>query len=150
MRIMKAGLDDVNEVAGLFNEYRKFYGEEDAPEECRRFILDRVTNDESTIFVARTASETAVGFTQLYPSFCSVAMTRLIYLYDLYVAEDARRNGVAQSLMEAARDHGVAIGAGRLQLETAADNYPAQSLYENLGWERDVKFYSYSLPLAPK
>jgi hypothetical protein len=37
--------------------------------------------------------------------------------------------------------------AGRLQLETAITNRPGQSLYEDLGWERDEEFYTYHLEL---
>lgn len=148
MRILRAGLDEVDEVAPLFNDYRRFYGQVDDLAGCSRFIRDRIANEESTVFLARGIDGDAVGFTQLYPSFCSVAMTRMIYLYDLFVVPEARRSGVARALMETARGHGIAHGAGRLQLETAADNHPAQTLYEDLGWERDTTFHTYSLPLT--
>jgi len=37
--------------------------------------------------------------------------------------------------------------ASRIDLETAVDNYSAQALYEELGYERDTHFYKYSLTL---
>ncbi|NIQ93115.1 MAG: GNAT family N-acetyltransferase, partial [Desulfuromonadales bacterium] len=57
------------------------------------------------------------------------------------------RRGVARALMDAARQHALDRGAGRLQLETAVDNEPAQTLYESLGWKRDDVFYTYQLDL---
>ena len=57
------------------------------------------------VFAARLDDEGVVGFTQLYRSYCSVAMQELIYLYDLFVAPDARRQGVARALMAAARQY---------------------------------------------
>lgn len=147
MRIKTAGIDDEGEVARLFNDYRRFYQQPDDLAGCRRFIHDRLANDESTVFLALADTEHAIGFTQLYHSFCSVSMAPIVYLYDLYVAPEARRVGVAQALMAAARDHGITCGANRLQLETATDNHPAQSLYERLGWQRDDQFYTYSLAL---
>ena len=99
------------------------------------------------IFAAQTDDGDIVGFTQLYRSFCSVEMKELIYLYDLFVAPRARRQGVARALMDAARQYAHDRGAGRLQLETAISNRPGQALYEDLGWERDQEFYTYHLAL---
>lgn len=37
------------------------------------------------------------------------------------------------------------LGAGRIELQTAKDNVPAQRLYEGLGWVRDNDFYVYAI-----
>jgi ribosomal protein S18 acetylase RimI-like enzyme len=37
--------------------------------------------------------------------------------------------------------------ACRIDLETAIDNYSAQALYEELGYEREASFFKYSLEL---
>ena len=55
-------------------------------------------------------------------------------LSDLYVDESARRLGVGEALMNAARAHAEATGACGLQLETARTNLAGQRLYERLGW----------------
>lgn len=145
MRVFRADLSYLDELAVLFDQYRQFYEKPADLDGCRRFLGERLENGESVVFAARTGSEQTVGFTQLYCSFCSVEMAELIYLYDLFVAPEFRRQGVARALMEAARQYGVARGADRLQLETAVDNTPAQSLYERLGWEKDDVFYTYHL-----
>jgi len=147
MNVFRAESRHLDEISELFDQYRQFYRQPPDPEGCRNFIAARMAKDESVIFAAARDDGTIVGFTQLYQSFCSVDMVILIYLYDLYVVPDERRHGVARSLMEAARQFGVEQNAGRLQLETATDNEPAQALYESLGWKRDTEFYTYHLHL---
>jgi ribosomal protein S18 acetylase RimI-like enzyme len=147
MNILRANIGHLEALAGLFDQYRCFYEQASDPEACRKFIDDRLQNGESVIFAAQTNDGKIVGFTQLYRSFCSVEMKELIYLYDLFVAPHARRQGVARALMDAARQYAQDRGAGRLQLETAISNRPGQALYEDLGWERDQEFYTYHLAL---
>ena len=147
MNILRANTGHLEALAGLFDQYRCFYEQASDPEACGKFIADRLRNEESVIFAAQTEDGDIVGFTQLYRSFCSVEMKELIYLYDLFVAPHARRQGVARALMDAARRYSQDRGAGRLQLETAISNRPGQALYEDLGWERDQEFYTYHLAL---
>jgi len=69
-------------------------------------------------------------------------------LNDLFVAPDAREQGVGRALMEAARQHAVQTGAKRLTLETMTENRAAWSLYEELGYVRSgdaVRFYTLEL-----
>ena len=53
------------------------------------FIADRIEREESDIFVALDG-DTAGGFVQLYPSFCSVDAAKIYILYDLYVDASVR------------------------------------------------------------
>ncbi len=145
MNVFRADSGHLGQLAVLFDQYRQFYEQPADLGACRQFIGNRMANNESVVFAAETGDGSMLGFTQLYHSFCSVDMIELIYLYDLYVVPDARRQGVGRALMDAARQYAVDRGAGRLQLETAVDNKPAQALYESLGWKRDKKFYTYHL-----
>ena len=85
---------------------------------------------------------------QLYPGWCSVAAAPLWTLYDLYVDQSARQRGVGRALMLRAEKMARQTRACRIDLETAIDNYSAQALYEELGYEREVQFYKYSLGLG--
>lgn len=147
MTIYKASLNDLDGVAVLFDKYRQFY--EQAPDlaGCRSYIEQRMTNNESVIFVAKNEAGELVGFTQLYHTFCSVARAPILQLYDLFVDPTARRKGIGRNLMNHATEYAKAYGASRLQLETGIENTQAQALYEQLGYERDTLFYSYSLTL---
>lgn len=147
--IISAGLEHVELLAPLFDSYRQFYQEPANLALARSFLHDNIASGRATVFLALSAEGPALGFTQLYHHYCSVAARPYLLLYDLFVAPEARRSGVARALMTHAQMHGQATGACRIDLETALDNHRAQALYESLGYCRDTVFYKYSLPLAP-
>ena len=138
---------DLDAIAPLFDAYRQFY--EKAPDLAlaRRFLDERFKRDESVIFVAEDADGKIVGFTQLYPAYCSVAADRIYVLYDLFVTPAARGTGAGRALMETAEAFAKKAGAVRLQLQTAVTNIVGQTLYESRGWLRDNAFYVYEKAL---
>jgi ribosomal protein S18 acetylase RimI-like enzyme len=146
MIIRQATTADLDMVAPLYDAYRQFYTQPPDLAAARTFIGDRMSRGESTVFLAlEDDGSKALGFTQLYPAFCSVAAKPYYVLYDLYVASSARRRGVARRLMERARAFAAETGAFRLELQTARTNKPAQALYESLGWVRDEQYFVYTL-----
>jgi len=143
--VRRAAVDDLDELAPLFDAYRRFYDKPADLELARRYLQERLERDESVVFVAAHGDPLRlVGFTQLYGTFCSVAATPYMVLYDLFVVPTARRRGVAQALMQAAEDHARTHGYSRLELQTARTNHQAQALYEARGWERDEAFFVYA------
>jgi GNAT superfamily N-acetyltransferase len=146
-RIDQATIHDLDTLVPLFDGYRQFYRQASDLPGARRFLAERFAHHESVVLLARDAQGTGLGFIQLYPLFSSVRMARIYVLNDLFVAADARRQGVAEALMTAAADHARALGAARLLLTTEWDNKPAQTLYESLGWQRDQEFCEYALAL---
>lgn len=147
--VVRAGLEDLDKIIPLFDEYRIFYRQESDRESARAFLEERLKAQESVIFLAVEAGEggvgRAVGFTQLYPSFSSVTMQRLWILNDLYVSAEAREGGAGALLMETARAYALETGTKGLTLTTWTDNFTAQRLYEKQGYIRDDEFYSYNL-----
>jgi ribosomal protein S18 acetylase RimI-like enzyme len=135
---------DLEAVALLFDAYRQFYEKPADLALARRYLEERFRRRESVIIVAENEDGGIVGFTQLYPAFCSVIADRTYVLYDLFVTPPARGTGAGRALMEAAEAHARASGAARLELQTAKTNTIGQSLYESCGWERDELFYVYS------
>jgi ribosomal protein S18 acetylase RimI-like enzyme len=135
---------DLDAVAALFDSYRQFYEMPPDPALARGYLEDRFRRRESVILVAENESGELVGFTQLYPAFCSVIADRTFVLYDLFVTPTARGTGAGRALMEAAEAHARAAGAARLELQTAKTNTIGQSLYESCGWKRDELFYVYA------
>lgn len=135
-------------VSPLFDLYRRFYEQDPDPQGAERFITERLERGDSVIFLALlrdSGEQAAAGFVQLYPIFSSVSMRRLWLLNDLYVSAEVRRRGVARALIECAAAFARETGAKGLILETAADNGPAQRLYEGLGWAKDVDHFYYAL-----
>lgn len=147
IEIRRAGVDDVPAIAPLFDAYRQFYEMPADLALATRYIDARLRNDESVIFLAERAGTGALGFCQLYATFCSVAAAPIYVLYDLFVDAGGRKSGAGTALLQAAENHARENGFARLELSTARDNHTAQALYEALGWERDNVFYSYSRQL---
>ena len=146
MQAVRAAMEDLEEVAKLFDGYRVFYEQESDIKAAGNYIKQRFENKDSVIFVVKD-SDVYLGFTQLYPMFSSVSMKRLWILNDLYVAPEARKRGVGEMLMEKAKEFALETGAKSLNLSTAVDNVSAQRLYEKLGYKRETEFYSYELLL---
>lgn len=146
-RVRQATILDLEQLAPLFDRYRQFYGRASDVAAAREFLLARFTNKESTLLIAHE-DERPIGFTQLYPSFSSVSLARIFILNDLFVSEQARRNGVASALMSAAVKFANTLGAVRLSLSTAITNDAAQALYHSAGWKRDDQFFVYHLAIT--
>ena len=79
-RIVTAGLDHLDLLVPLFDNYRFFYGCRSDQENARKFLSERLTHGESIVLLAidetRDMHDSGVGFVQLYPSFSSIAMRR--------------------------------------------------------------------------
>ena len=144
IRTRIATLADLGVIAPLFDAYRQFY--EQAPDLAlaKSFIRDRLQNNESVVLLALDEAQQAVGFCQLYPTFCSVVAKPIYSLYDLFVSPEARRSGAGRVLLQAAERLAAERGKARMDLTTARTNKPAQAAYESLGWVRDEIFYAYS------
>jgi GNAT superfamily N-acetyltransferase len=56
-------------------------------------------------------------------------------IQDVYVAEPARRRGVATALTDAAEKEALARGHDRINLSVGTGNFAARALYERLGFD---------------
>jgi GNAT superfamily N-acetyltransferase len=111
------------------------------------FLVERLDQEQSIVFVAESEDGTILGFTQLYPGFSSVRVAPTFVLNDLFVEEQARGRGVARRLLEAAEDFARSSGVLSLSLSTAQDNHPAQQLYREMGWQQDSRFLTFTRSL---
>jgi ribosomal protein S18 acetylase RimI-like enzyme len=145
MHIQKAAWADLDDLTELLGAYLQFYEVPKPLAQVQAFLCARLHAADSTILLARDEAGGALGFVQLYAIFSSLALRPAWLLSDLYVNEQARRQGVGEALMNAARAHAEATGACGLQLETAKSNLPGHALYERLGYVRDEVFFTYWL-----
>ncbi|CAN5386684.1 GNAT family N-acetyltransferase [soil metagenome] len=150
MRIARIGTDDVGLAAVLFADYRVFYGQPYDLDVAETFLRERLTADESIIFLAYNDDEEAVGFIQVYRSFSSTTVSRTWILNDLFVDERARGTGVVDALMSAVEEHAAADGIAEIELATAHDNVRAQTVYVRHGYELDTVFRIYTKPVPPR
>lgn len=141
MEIVEAGVEQLDEAAELFDQYRQFYGQAHDLEGARAFLNARLTGGESVVFLATQdgAGSETVGFAQLYPTFSSISMERVWILNDLFVAPDTRSRGIGRALIKRCFDLARATGAKGVALETMKDNLRAKALYESVGFAIDAQ-----------
>jgi len=145
--IKQITLTESHLVVALFDQYRVFYKQSSDIALAKAFIDTRLANNESVIFVA-LSDDIPVGFTQLYPKYSSMRASKNWILNDLFVAPAYRKQGIGERLIKAAMCFAEQQGATFVQLETAVDNYTAQSLYEAIGFvkqEPDAGFLVYRI-----
>lgn len=151
----QAGIVDLPQLVTLFNGYRQFYRQQSNLKATEAFVRERLQAQDSVFIITvtdntdnLTNTESAgegMGFTQLYPSFSSVAMQRTWILNDLFVAEKYRQSGVATQLIESARTFAQQTNALAIKLATAVDNEQAKSLYNKMGFKKITEFDYYTL-----
>lgn len=140
MIVRRAKKKDIEQLSILFDKYRIFYKQKGDIEKAVSFLKKRMKRKESVIFVAEERKE-LIGFTQLFPIFSSTNMMRTWLLNDLYVNESSRGMGAATKLLDAAKEFGAATNSKWLILQTAADNFTAQKVYEKNGWIKETDFF---------
>ncbi len=87
--IRRAILDDLDQLAPLFDAYRQFYDQPSDLNRTRQFLSDRLSYNESLLLIAQDEEGAAIGFVKLYPSFSSILAAPMYLLSDLYVAPEA-------------------------------------------------------------
>ena len=70
---------DLEPLTDLFDQYRQFQGQHADRAAARSFLKARFDHGESILFIA-LAGDAPLGFAQLYPSFSSVALSRVFIL----------------------------------------------------------------------
>ena len=146
-KIIEAESKHIEKVGELFDLYRQFYKYDSNLIESTNYIKDRINNKESIIFIAINDANEAIGFVQLYETFGSLDLGKIIILYDLYVKKNHRKNNIGKQLMIKSHEYAKKIKAKRIQLSTAIDNFIGQSLYESLGYVKDIDFYTYDFEI---
>ena len=117
MRIVQATPEHLDLLTPLFVKYRELYDAMPYPESSRSFLEKRLTRKESVIYLALADDEDKLmGFCQLYPSFSSLSLKRVWILNDIFVAEDARRQLVADRLIQQAKKLAKETNAVRLRV----------------------------------
>ena len=144
MKIRKASIDDIPQLAALFDAYRVFYEKTSDVEQAIIFLSERIQKNESVIFVAENEEKQLTGFVQLYPLFSSTRMKRYWLLNDLFVAPEQRSKGISVALIDAAKELCQTTGSCGMMLETAKSNVIGNNLYPKTGFVLDTAHHYYT------
>jgi len=145
MNIKNISTDELDDLVLLFDQYMVFYKQPSAPDKYRKYLNERLTNNEASVFIAYGLKNEPVGFVLNYHTFSSVSLGKVIVLNDLFVIASNRKQGVANNLINSSISLAKNTGSIRVDLGTAKDNFSAQALYEKIGFVKDAEYFSYSL-----
>ena len=143
MDITKASIGDLEGTTIIFENYRIFYRKSPDIEGSTAFLKERLTNQDSVIYIAKDGTGQITGFTQLYPSFTSTRLNKTWILNDLYVEKSHRGQGISKALISRAKKLVTETKAHGLLLETERDNQVANQLYESTGFQLEPNNFYY-------
>mgnify|MGYP002663043242 FL=1 len=142
----KATIEDLSQLAQLFDEYRRFYLKTSDVAGAQQFLSERLQNNDSEIFVVEEDGKLG-GFVQLYPLFSSTRMKRYWLLNDLYVNSNSRGKGYSKVLIEEAKVLCRTSDSCGMYLETGKENMIGNQLYPSVGFKKydEVNFYEWEI-----
>lgn len=131
--IRPAADDDFFGWLPLFEGYCRFY--EHGLDDQKALIVWTWLRDPANPLEAALAVDdegTPVGLAHFRPVPDTLTASVGRFLDDLYVAEEHRGGGVARALIEYVQARSAEAGSGVVNWITAADNAPAQRLYDRV------------------
>ncbi len=146
MEIRKAVRNDLPSLSKLFNGYRIFYGKNPDYDGAKKFLEERMAENDSEIYVSDEEGELS-GFVQLYPLFSSTRMKKFWILNDLFVEADHRGKGISIKLIARAKQLVRETRACGMFLETGKTNDIGNSLYPKTGFQLNetANFYEWEV-----
>jgi aminoglycoside 3-N-acetyltransferase I len=142
-QIVRLGATDVALLRGL----NRMFGEafEDPDSYCGKSPRDeyllRLLRDDSFIALAAIREENVVGGLAAYELKKFEQERSEIYLYDLAVAEEHRRSGVATALVEALRACGRQCGASVIFVQADKPDEGAIAFYQSITTDQQDVFH---------
>lgn len=137
--IRRVEATDLDDLLVLMRAYCDFY--EVSPDDRALLGISRALiadpEREGVQLIARGTGGEAVGFATLYWSWSTTDACRIGVMNDLYVAQAARGQGLAERLIETCRSACSQRGARRLTWQTAPTNLRAQAVYDRVGATRE-------------
>jgi len=121
------------EVAAVFDQYRRHYGEPVVPGQAAAWLASSIRQRRLALFTAHLGADLA-GMATAVALPTSLRLSCYWQLRDLYVVPGARRRGAGRALLDAVREAATAAGAIRLSVQTETGNTAALQLYRASGF----------------
>jgi ribosomal protein S18 acetylase RimI-like enzyme len=139
-----ATLDDLDVVTRLLTEFREHEGRDWPPEESIRAGVERLMPRDDTEYLL--GGDPPAGIVQLRYRWGVWWDAEDCNVEDVFVRAEARGSGLGRALVSAAIDRARERGCRRMELDTGADNAPAQGLYRSLGFRDHGVFMRRPIP----
>jgi aminoglycoside 3-N-acetyltransferase I len=112
--------------------------------------LDDLLGREHVIALVALSDEQVLGGLVAYELDKFERARREVYIYDLAVAEEHRRYGIATALIEHLREIAAQRGAWVIYVQADYGDEPAIALYEKLGMREDVMHFDIDIEPPPR
>lgn len=147
--ISRVGVPDLDDLAPLMRGYCDFYEVSPSDGSLRALALTLIEHPDTAgvQLIARDEGGEAVGFATIFWSYSTLSASAIGVMNDLYVAPDARGNGLGAELIRACEAECAARGVEILEWETAPSNARAQSVYDRSGAVRS-EWVAYTLAVT--
>ncbi|MCD4506399.1 GNAT family N-acetyltransferase [Chromobacterium piscinae] len=134
----------------LWDGYNAFYGragETALPENITRQTWARFLDDREPVdaLVAELDGK-IVGLAHTIIHRSTTRLADVCYLQDLFTAPEARGQGVARALIDAAKQRAAAAGCNRLYWQTHQTNQTARALYDKVAEHQGFIVYGSDVP----
>jgi ribosomal protein S18 acetylase RimI-like enzyme len=131
--IRSATHTDAHALRHLIADLNRDQGDPDDIIADAHVARDIIGNPATIAMVAEATNGTLVGYATAHATYETGHAERGLYVADLYVAPDHRRQGIARALLAAIARAGHAQGARHLWLTAKAQNTAAHAFYRRLG-----------------
>jgi aminoglycoside 3-N-acetyltransferase I len=148
----RLGPSDIPLLRGLNAMFGKAFADPDAygAEPPGDDHVSSLLAKEHVVALAAMAGGEVVGGLVAYELDKFERAGREFYIYDLAVAEEHRRKGIATALIEHVREIAAQRGAWVIYVQADYGDDPAIALYEKLGVREEVLHFDIAIELAPR
>ena len=133
----------IGELAKEFVDYLRALGDTvDIQFDAEAYLRDGFGPNPAFSGLVAERDGKILGYLLYHPGYDVDDVTRTLYIIDLYVREQWRRQGVGRALMEEAAKICRRLGGTQLFWSVYVRNKPAFAFYESLGarYTQDLKF----------
>jgi aminoglycoside 3-N-acetyltransferase I len=141
--LRRLGPDDIEPTRRLNAMFGTAFGDSDTYEgdpPSETYLAELLAKEHVVALVALAEGEVAGGLVA-YELDKLERARRELYIYDLAVAEDHRRRGIAAALIERCREIAAERGAWVIYVQADYEDAPAVALYEKMGRREEVLHY---------
>src|SRR5215813_4220926 len=138
IEIRKATKSDLGGVIALLEEFAEFEDLTDRLEITEEKLVNAVLGPDAFAFCLVAAEgERLVAYSILYPIFASFRGQKGMFVEDLFITAEFRRDGLGESMLREIAKLARECGCERVDLMVLEWNTPAVKFYEKHGGVRD-------------
>ncbi len=143
--IRKGRRTDAEQFIGLVHALAEFEHLDPPSKEGRRRLVDDIFDKKRVNLLVASDDRKLVGYALYFHTYSSFLAKPTLYLEDLFVLDEYRKQGVGFSLFRKCVETALAEGCGRMEWAVLTWNAKALKFYERLGARRMSDWYVYRL-----